>query len=118
MAAFGRVEEAIIGSLPLCGYPKIHPIIENDNPYGVISTPWLNMLPCFHLAPIKVVVYNHPHNETSSCGRLPAYMLSAVIRTEHSYSAMPLGGQQIHQRFVRLGPLVLKADPLKFPRPR
>ena len=44
-------------------------------------------------------------------------MLSAVIRTEHSYPAMPLAGQLAHQRFVRLGPLVLETDPLKIPRP-
>ena len=40
-------------------------------------------------------------------------MLSAVIQTEHSYPAMPLTGQQAHQRFVRSGPLVLGATPLK-----
>jgi hypothetical protein len=42
-------------------------------------------------------------------------MLSAVIQSELSYSAMPLAGQQIHQRFVHSGPLVLGADPLKYP---
>ena len=30
---------------------------------------------------------------------------------------MQLAPQQIHQRFVRLGPLVLEAGPLKFPTP-
>ena len=45
-------------------------------------------------------------------------MLSAVIRTEHSYPAMLLVEQLAHQRFVPLGPLVLKGDPLKFPRPQ
>lgn len=33
-------------------------------------------------------------------------MLSAVIRSEHSYPAVPLAGQQVHQRSVRSGPLV------------
>ena len=44
-------------------------------------------------------------------------MLSAVIPSVHSYPAMPLARQQVHQRYVHLGPLVLKADPLKLPTP-
>ena len=44
-------------------------------------------------------------------------MLSALILSKHSYSAVPLAWQQIHQRFVQLGPLVLKSDPLKFLTP-
>jgi len=36
-------------------------------------------------------------------------MLSAVIPSERSYSAMPLTRQQIHQGFVHSGPLVLGA---------
>ena len=44
-------------------------------------------------------------------------MLSALIPSERSYSAVPLAGQLIHQRFVQLGPLVLKSDPLKFLTP-
>ena len=44
-------------------------------------------------------------------------MLSAVIRSELSYPAMLLAQQQVHQRFVHPGPLVLRADPLKTPTP-
>ena len=33
-------------------------------------------------------------------------MLSALIKTEHSYPAMPLARQLVHQRFVPPGPLV------------
>src|SRR6056297_891043 len=44
-------------------------------------------------------------------------MLSALISSKHGYSAMQLAPQQIHQRFVRSGPLVLEAGPLKFPTP-
>ena len=44
-------------------------------------------------------------------------MLSAVIRSEHSYPAMPLARQQEHQRFVRPGPLVLRTAPLNFSTP-
>gem|GEM_PF-1646938 len=44
-------------------------------------------------------------------------MLSAFIRAELSYPAMPLVGQLVHQRFVHLGPLVLKMSLLKFRTP-
>ena len=44
-------------------------------------------------------------------------MLSALIQSEHGYSAMHLAAQLIRQRFVQLGPLVLKSGPLKFPTP-
>ena len=44
-------------------------------------------------------------------------MLSAVIPSVHSYPAMPLARQQVHQRYVHPGPLVLRTDPLKFPTP-
>ena len=44
-------------------------------------------------------------------------MLSVLILSEHSYSAMQLAPQQIHQRFVRHGPLVLESAPLKFLTP-
>ena len=44
-------------------------------------------------------------------------MLSALIPSERSYSAMLLAEQQIHQRFVHPGPLVLRAALLKTPTP-
>ena len=44
-------------------------------------------------------------------------MRSAVIPSVLSYPAMPLARQLVHQRYVHLGPLVLKADPLKLPTP-
>jgi len=44
-------------------------------------------------------------------------MHSAVIPSVLSYPAMPLARQLVHQRYVHLGPLVLKADPLKLPTP-
>ena len=44
-------------------------------------------------------------------------MLSALIQSERSYSAVPLARQLIHQRFVQHGPLVLVSDLLKFPAP-
>jgi hypothetical protein len=44
-------------------------------------------------------------------------MLSALISTERSYSALQLAPQQIHQRFVQFGPLVLESGSLKFLTP-
>ena len=44
-------------------------------------------------------------------------MLSALILTERSYPAVQLAPQPVHQRFVQLGPLVLKSEPLKFLTP-
>ena len=44
-------------------------------------------------------------------------MLSAVIRSKHSYSALPLARQLIHHRLVHPGPLVLGIAPLNFPAP-
>ena len=44
-------------------------------------------------------------------------MPSAVIPSAHSYPALPLARQQVHQRCVHPGPLVLGADPLKSPTP-
>jgi hypothetical protein len=44
-------------------------------------------------------------------------MLSAVIPSKRSYSAMRLAPQQKHQRFVHSGPLVLGTAPLKYLTP-
>src|ERR1700740_3507685 len=44
-------------------------------------------------------------------------MLSAVIASVHSYPAMRLASQPVHQRFVHSGPLVLGAAPFKLPTP-
>ena len=44
-------------------------------------------------------------------------MLSAVIPSVHSYAALPLARQQLHQRYVHPGPLVLGTNPLKIPTP-
>src|SRR6184192_590451 len=44
-------------------------------------------------------------------------MLSAVIPSVHSYAALPLARQQLHQRYVHPGPLVLGTNPLNIPTP-
>ena len=42
-------------------------------------------------------------------------MPSAVIPSAHSYPAMPLARQQVHQRCLQPGPLVLGSAPLNSP---
>src|SRR5579884_2054404 len=44
-------------------------------------------------------------------------MHSAVIRSVHSYPALRLAPQQVHQRYVHPGPLVLGTNPLNSPTP-
>src|SRR3954466_11186769 len=44
-------------------------------------------------------------------------MPSAVIPAAHSYPALRLAPQQVHQRCVHPGPLVLGTDPRKTPPP-
>ena len=44
-------------------------------------------------------------------------MLSAFILATHSYSALHLAAQQIHQRCVRPGPLVLRSCPFNLLAP-
>src|ERR671930_1355467 len=44
-------------------------------------------------------------------------MPSAVIPSVHSYPAMRLAPQQVHQRYVHPGPLVLRTDAVKSPTP-
>src|SRR3954467_11846518 len=44
-------------------------------------------------------------------------MLSALIPSTHSYRALPLARQLVHQRCVHPGPLVLRTAPRKSPAP-
>ena len=44
-------------------------------------------------------------------------MLSALISSKRSYPALHLAIQQVHQRLVQPGPLVLRSGPLKFLTP-
>ena len=44
-------------------------------------------------------------------------MLSAFIHAVRSYSALHLAAQQIHQRYIRPGPLVLRSCPLNLLAP-
>ena len=44
-------------------------------------------------------------------------MLSAFIWSKHSYPALQMASQPVHQRSVHSGPLVLGTEPLKYPPP-
>ena len=44
-------------------------------------------------------------------------MLSALISSVHSYPAVPLARQLVHQRYVQPGPLVLRSGPRKLLTP-
>src|SRR3954469_2414229 len=44
-------------------------------------------------------------------------MLSALIRSQRRYPAVPLTRQPVHQRLLQPGPLVLRSEPLKLPAP-
>ena len=44
-------------------------------------------------------------------------MLSALISSQRSYTALHLAAQLLHQRLVQPGPLVLRSAPLKIPAP-
>src|SRR5207245_3439725 len=75
-----------------------------------------------HTRPINLVVYEGPPGasrpgDALSRGWLPAYMLSAVILSAHSYPAVRLAPQPDHQRCVHPGPLVLGTAPLTHPAP-
>jgi hypothetical protein len=87
----------------------------------LVSTSKLNALPRLHTWPIDLVVSEVPLApkglDTLFWSWLHAYMLSAFIQTERSYSAMLLAEQLIHQRFVHPNPLVLRTALLKYPTP-
>ena len=58
-----------------------------------------------------------PCKDISSRSWLRAKMLSALIQSIHSSSAVHLATQLIHQRYVQPGPLVLESELLKYPAP-
>ena len=76
------------------------------------------MSPCFHLEPINLIIFGDLITEVGNL-ILRGFMLrfSALIPSTHSYPAMPLARQLVHQRYVHPGPLVLRTAPLKFPTP-
>ena len=79
------------------------------------------MLPCLHLTPIYLVVFKGSY----SLKEMGYLILRGASRLD-AFSVYPcrtwllchgVGLQQIHQRSVHPGPLVLRAAPLKYPSP-
>ena len=86
-----------------------------------ISMSQLNTLPCLHLSPINLVVYKGSY----SLWVMGKLVLRSVSHLD-AFSVYPfrtwllchgIGYQQIHQRSVHPGPLVLRTAPLKPPAP-
>jgi|GEM_PF-6398620 hypothetical protein len=78
----------------------------------------LHALLRFHRAPINQIVFLGAIGKSNLEVSFALNMLSALIYSERSYSALRLVAQPTHQRFVRPGPLVLGVDLLKFPNVR
>ena len=80
----------------------------------------LHVLLHFHLSPIYLIVYKGSYDL-----RLGYLILRGASRLD-AFSVYPVqtwllcyafGKQQMHQRFVHPGPLVLRTAPLKYPTP-
>lgn len=71
------------------------------------------MLPRLHLPPINLVFSQGSQTIPHLGVGFALNMLSALIQTKRGYPAVLLVEQLVHQRFVRSGPLVLGAAPLK-----
>ena len=79
------------------------------------------MLPCLHLTPIYLVVF-----KGSYFLKEMGYLILRGASRLDAFSVYPcrtwllchgIGCQQIHQRSVHPGPLVLRTAPLKYPTP-
>ena len=84
-----------------CIQPVMSTGNENNQANRAISTGKLHALPHFHTRPINLVVFEGPSGalrpgDALSRGGVPAYMLSAVILSAHSYPAMRLAPQPDH----------------------
>ena len=100
---------------------------EKERQYGqasrLISIGRLNASPRLHLRPIDQVVSLEPSGGSKPPGNanlgagFPLRCLQRLSLPDVATRHLPLAGQPIHQRSVRLGPLVLKADPHNVPTP-
>ena len=96
-----------------------------DGQYGqasrLISTARLSASPRLHLQPIDRMVSPEPSGGPKSPGRsnlevgFPLRCFQRLSLPDVDTRHMPLAGQPANQRSVRLGPLVLKAAPLRLP---
>ena len=81
------------------------------------------MLPHLHTQPINLVVYKGTSGGHDALGRTcfeAGFSLRCIQRLSLQYVAtlrMLLAEQQVHQRYVQPGPLVLRSNPLNIPTP-
>ena len=87
-----------------------------DQADRTISTGKLHTLPHFHSRPIDVVVSHGSQARPGLEGGFPLRCFQRLSRPR-SYPAMPLARQQVHQRCVHPGPLVLETALLNTPTP-
>lgn len=90
---------------------------ESNQANRTISTGKLHALLHFHIRPINVVVF---HGSQGNARFEVGFPLRCFQRLSRPYIAMlapPLARQQLHQRYVHPGPLVLGANPLNIPTP-
>ena len=87
-----------------------------------ISKCQLNTLLCLHLIPIYLILFKGPCSSQANYGYL---ILRGASRLD-AFSVYPcrtwlpchgVGRQQVHQRSVHPGPLVLRTAPLRYPAP-
>ena len=84
-----------------------------------ISNSPLRMLPHFHSCPIHLVVFqgSYPYGGYLILGRASRLDAFSAYPSRAWLPCCGDGLQQVHQRPVRPGPLVLRPDPLRYPPP-
>ena len=93
-----NLERYVCESKPVVAHHRRHHSGQAARPF---STGQLHAFRRFHTRPINLVVFEGPlgasrPRDASSQGGLPAYMLSAVIPSAHSYPAVRLAPQPDH----------------------
>ena len=90
---------------------------ESDQADRAISTGKLHALPRFHTRPINVVVFHGSQGRTRFEVGFPLRCFQRLSRPYIATLLLRLAPQQVHQRYVHPGPLVLGTDPLNSPTP-
>jgi hypothetical protein len=90
---------------------------ENDQANRAISTGKLHALLHFHTRPINVVVFHGSQGNTRFEVGFPLRCFQRLSRPYIATLLCRLAPQQVHQRYVHPGPLVLGTDPLNIPTP-
>ena len=89
---------------------------------SAISNAQLHRLPCFHVRPIDLVIYQGPYpacagGESHLWASFALRCFQRLSRPDVGYAALRLAAQPLHRRSVHPGPLVLGTAPIKLPTP-